>query len=170
MFVTTWRLLSVVQYTVHTQLAELGMASCVGCGCDVEGKEKKNRMVLRGPDVKPEIYSLWEDYFDREVAESGRDLSDFQDHLRSERAYLCRPCQNLFLKLNSMQNKIAERIAKAVVAIEGYIKLQDNSSRKRKAPAPLCNAPPAKRPLFPIGTSPPIVVCPHHEFNKFYLA
>ena len=126
----------------------------------MEGKEKKHRLLLRGPDIKPEVYSLWEQCFHKEVVESGRDFGDFQEHLHSEHAYLCRPCKDLFLKLSSIQNKLAERITKAVVAVEGSIKVNNNGSQKRKAPAPLHNAPPAKRPLFPIGTSPPVVVCP----------
>ena len=138
----------------------LTMVPCMGCGCDVEGKEKKHRLLLRGPDVKPEVYSLWEEYFHKTVVESGRDFGYFQDHLRNERAYLCRQCKDLFLKLSTIQNKLTERITKAVVAVEGCIKVNDNGSRKRKTPAPLRDAPPAKRPLFLIGTSPPIVVCP----------
>ena len=135
------------------------MASCVGCGCDVDGKEKKHRLLLRGPDVNPAIYSLWEDYFHKEILRSGKDLGNFEDHLHSERAYLCRSCKDLLLKLSSIQSKLAERITKAVVAVEGWMNVNNSGSRKRKAPAPLPNAPPAKRPLFPIGTSPPVVVC-----------
>ena len=136
------------------------MVFCVGCGCDVDGKEKKHRLLLSSPDVNHELYSLWEEYFHKEILKSGResDLGDFQEHLRSERAYLCRPCRDLFFKLSSIQNKLAERITKAVAAIEGCIEVNNNGSRKRKAPAPSYNAPPAKRPLISIGTSPPVVV------------
>jgi hypothetical protein len=134
------------------------MVFCVGCGCDVDGKEKKHRLLLSGPDVDAELYSLWEEYFHKEVLKSGRDLDDFQDHLRSERAYLCRPCKDLIFKLSCIQNKLAERITKAITAVEGCIEVNNNGSLKRKAPAPSCNVPRAKRPLLSIGTSPPVVV------------
>ena len=110
----------------------LTMVFCVGCGCDVDGKEKKHRLLLSSPDVNHELYSLWEECFHKAILKSGResDLGDFQEYLRSERAYLCRPCRDLFFKLSSIQNKLAERITKAVAAIEGCIEVNNNGSRK----------------------------------------
>ena len=88
-----------------------------GCGCDLDGKEKKNRLLLRGPGVNPAMYSIPCGRTTRKLLEVG---SSFEDHLHSEHAYLCRSCKDLLLKLSSIQSKfIAERITKAVVAIEG---------------------------------------------------
>ena len=46
-------------------------------------------------------------------------------------------------KLSSIQNKLAEKITKAVVAVEGCMNVNNNGSKKQKAQH-LHNAPPAK--------------------------
>ena len=129
---------------------------CVACGCTVDGAEKKHRMVLRGPEVQHDVYPLWEEFFKKKVIESGRDLGDFSHHLSSTRMYMCRACKESYIKLYNVQKKVFERVENAVIMVEECVR--NDTTRKRKAPAPLRNVPPAKRPLF-VGSSPPVVVC-----------
>ena len=132
------------------------MASCVGCGCSVEA-DKKHRLLLRGPAVQHEVYTLWEQCFEAKVTESGRNIETFKEYLSSQRVYLCRTCKDMFIKLHNMQQKVSGKLDSAIPAIEASLQGDTSNFRKRRHPAPLSSVPSAKRPLF-VGSSPPVVV------------
>ena len=55
-----------------------------------------------------------EECFKKEIVESGRDLGEFEGHLSNERAYMCRTCKDLYVKLENTQQNIYEWAENAI--------------------------------------------------------
>lgn len=68
-------------------------------------------------------------------------------------------CKDLKIVISSIQNKLAERITKVVVAVEGCMNVNNNRSKKQKAQYFLHLLQQNAWPLFPIESSSPVVVC-----------